>query len=152
MSFNDFWKMSAWFECVVICSARWLGRPLHHLSTDLLATVRRQAVQNDRPRGGLIHQSLINTKAGKSLLPLSLLLLLPHGGPHIGVNGLSSGHGLDWISQDVDLGAVLSQVARLIQHTRQRLEAIRTTDPDVHPKQGPAEHQRVSPVVAIADV
>src|SRR6266702_1492473 len=60
--------------------------PLEHRLRDLLAPVRRQAVQGDGLGIGRRHERLVDDEAGEALPALGGLGLLPHARPDVGVH------------------------------------------------------------------
>ena len=124
----------------------------NHGGADLLAAVGRQAVQHDRPAIGFRQQLAIKAPAPKRPLPFNLLLLLPHRGPNIGVEGVGAAHGSDGLMDNGDFGAAPSQGSCPLQHGRIRGKPLGRADAHVHPQQSTGEHERMGHVVAITDV
>ena len=110
-------------------------------------------MQHDCPGIGLGDQLLVQAPARKGPFALGLLLLLAHGGPHIGVKGMGAAHGRHRLVQHRHAAAAGGrQRLGTPEHLPIGLEAHRATDAHVHAQQGAAEQQRVGHVVAVAHV
>ena len=70
---------------------------LEHIRGDLLPPVGGEAVLYHTARVRLRHQLPVDLIAGKGLLPDGLLLLLAHGGPHVGEHHVGAHGGLPGI-------------------------------------------------------
>ena len=129
------------------------ARPIDHASGDLHPPVCRQAVHHDDVGGSEVHEFLVELEATEDELPFVRLVLLPHAGPHIGVQDVGAGRGLHRIVEHLDGSAGLRRDLDLPLHDlRDRTEAGRRGDPHMHAHLRAREEQRVRDVVAVADV
>ena len=77
-------RFSAWSQTADL-------RPVDDLAGDLLAAVRRQAVQHDDVVGGYVDQRLVQLVQREDQRPLVGLGLLPHARPDVGVQDVGAG-------------------------------------------------------------
>ncbi len=122
-------------------------RAVDHLGGDFLASVRGEAVKEDRVRFGPLHEAGVDRVAGKRLLALGLLLLLPHRSPDIGVDHRRAVHRLARIADDEHFR--LATCAR--DQLRLRIVAFRAGDGERETETVRGVDPRVRHVVAIPD-
>jgi hypothetical protein len=123
---------------------------LKHVSGDLLTPVGGQAVLHHAAGVGESHQLLVHLIAHKGLLTDGLLLLLAHGGPHVGEHHVSAHSGLLGIAAEgkLKVGVALGKS----QHIRMRIIALRAGHCHFHAGLQATHDQGVGHVVAVADV
>ena len=128
------------------------GGPFHHTSTDLFAAVGRKAVETMARESASANSSSFETEPLERLFPFSLLLLLAHGGPDIGVESLSTTGSFHRITGDRDLLHRLTARERACS-THLARARIRPDSRCARSRRASAtEHQRMGHVVAITHI
>ena len=131
------------------------GRALavEHVLCDLLAVVRREAVEDDRPLAGEGDHVGVDPEAGEVGEPLVALLVLAHARPHVGVEDVGAGRRRARVVRQLDGGAAgLGRGAGPTDDLLGGLVAGRRGGHEVHAELGAGHHQRVAHVVPVAEV
>src|SRR5579862_3247423 len=72
---------------------------------DFIAAMRRQAMHKQGMFGSKGKQFLVHLERREDFTAIGGFVLLPHAGPHVGINRVGAANGFDWIVEDPDLCA-----------------------------------------------
>src|SRR3990172_8667581 len=128
-------------------------RAVHRAVADLEAAVRREAVHDEDVRAGEADQGLVEGEPAERLHPRLLLLLHPHGDPHVRVEDVRALRRLAGVVGDVDAAPVAFRgLPGQGGHVAVRLEPLGRRDRHRHPGHGTAEEDGGGDIVPVPDV
>src|SRR5260370_29980945 len=128
-------------------------RRIHYAFADVRATVRGQAMHEDRIGRGMREKIVVHLISGKSGITHGGFGLLAHAGPHIRVDRLDASHGFLRRAQDFDFPARFTRdTLGFGDNTGIRFVSGGRRDAQVSARARANAEQRMASVIAVADI
>src|SRR6185312_2244486 len=128
-------------------------RRVDYAGSDLVSTMRRQTVQEQRVGRGMREELLVDLIRRERGFALCRFTLLPHAGPDIRVNGIHAGHSLLRIIADMEGSpGGRGDLLRATDDSRIRLVARGSGDMNRAAEAGSRQQQRMGDIVSVSHV